>query len=37
MHFINSSDTAELTIQSVINDSPVASADIQTNDVIIKS
>ena len=33
--FLNS-DTAELTIQSVINDSPAASADIQTNDVIIK-
>ena len=30
------SDTAELTIQSVINDSPAASADIQPNDVIIK-
>ena len=33
--FLNS-DTAELTIQSVINDSPAASADIQSNDVIIK-
>ena len=33
--FLNS-DTAELTIQSVINDSPTASADIQPNDVIIK-
>jgi carboxyl-terminal processing protease len=33
--FLNS-DTAELTIQSVINDSPAASADIQPNDVIIK-
>ena len=33
--FLNS-DTAELTIQSAINDSPVASADIQPNDVIIK-
>ena len=30
------SDTAELTIQSVINNSPAASADIQPNDVIIK-
>ena len=30
------SDTAELTIQYVINDSPAASADIQPNDVIIK-
>ena len=29
-------DTAELTIQSVINNSPAASADIQPNDVIIK-
>ena len=33
--FLNS-DTAELTIQSVINDSPAASADIQPNDLIIK-
>ena len=33
--FLNS-DNAELTIQSVINDSPAASADIQSNDVIIK-
>ena len=33
--FLNSY-TAELTIQSVINDSPAASADIQPNDVIIK-
>ena len=33
--FVNS-DTAELTIQSVINDSPADSADIQPNDVIIK-
>ena len=33
--FLNS-DTAELTIQSVINDSPAAYADIQPNDVIIK-
>ena len=33
--FLNS-DTAELFIQSVINDSPAASADIQPNDVIIK-
>ena len=33
--FLNS-DTAELTIQSVINDSPAASADIKPNDVIIK-
>ena len=33
--FLNS-DTAELTIQSIINDSPAASADIQPNDVIIK-
>ena len=33
--FLNS-DNAELTIQSVINDSPAASADIQPNDVIIK-
>ena len=33
--FLNS-DTAELTIQSVINDSPAGSADIQPNDVIIK-
>ena len=33
--FLNS-DTAELTIQTVINDSPAASADIQPNDVIIK-
>ena len=33
--FLNS-DTAELTIQSVINDSPAASANIQPNDVIIK-
>ena len=29
-------DTDELTIQSVINNSPAASADIQPNDVIIK-
>ena len=34
--FLNS-DTAELTIQSVINNSPAASADIQPNDVIIKT
>ena len=33
--FLNS-DTAELTIQSVINNSPAATADIQPNDVIIK-
>ena len=33
--FLNS-DTSELTIKSVINDSPAASADIQPNDVIIK-
>ena len=33
--FLNS-DNAELTIHSVINDSPAASADIQPNDVIIK-
>ena len=33
--FLNS-DTAELTIQSVINNSPAASANIQSNDVIIK-
>ena len=33
--FLNS-DTAELTIQSVINDSPAAAADIKPNDVIIK-
>ena len=33
--FLNS-DTAELTIQSVINDSPTASADIRPNEVIIK-
>ena len=33
--FLNS-DTAELTIQSVINDSPASTADIQPNDVIIK-
>ncbi len=33
--FLNS-DTDELTIQSVINESPAASADIQPNDVIIK-
>ena len=33
--FLNS-DTAELTIQSIIKDSPAASADIQPNDVIIK-
>ncbi len=33
--FLNS-DTAELTIQSVINDSPAASADIKPNDLIIK-
>jgi len=32
--FLNS-NTAELTIQSVINDSPAASGDIQPNDVII--
>ena len=30
------SDTAELTIQTVINDSPAASAEIQPNVVIIK-
>ena len=30
------SDTARLTIQSVINDSPAAAADIKSNDVIIK-
>ena len=29
-------ETAELTIQSVINDSPAAAADIKPNDVIIK-
>ena len=33
--FLNS-DTAELTIQSVINDSPAAGADIKPNDVLIK-
>ena len=33
--FLNS-DTAELTIQSVINDSPAAAADIKPNDVIIR-
>ena len=33
--FLNS-DNAELTIQSVINDSPAASANIQPNDVIFK-
>ena len=33
--FLNS-DTSELTVQSVINNSPAASADIQPNDVIIK-
>ena len=33
--FLNS-DTAELTIQSVINNSPAASAKIQPNDVSIK-
>ncbi len=33
--FLNS-DTAELTIQSVINNSPAASSKIQPNDVIIK-
>ena len=33
--FLNS-DTAELTIQSVINNSPAASSDIKPNDVIIK-
>ena len=33
--FLNS-DTAQLTIQSVINDSPAAAADIKPNDVIIK-
>ncbi len=33
--FLNS-DTAELTILSVINDSPAAAADIKPNDVIIK-
>ena len=33
--FLNS-DTAELTIQSVINDSPAAAAGIKPNDVIIK-
>ena len=33
--FLNS-DTAELTVQSVINNSPAASANIQPNDVIIK-
>ena len=33
--FLNS-DTAELTIQSVMNDSPAAAADIKPNDVIIK-
>ena len=33
--FLNS-DTAELTIQSVVNDSPAAAADIKPNDVIIK-
>ena len=30
------SDSAKLTIQSVINDSPAASSDIQPNDIIIK-
>ena len=35
MLFLNI-DTAELTIQSVINDSPAASSEIQPNDVIIK-
>ena len=30
------SDTAELTILSVINDSPAATADIKSKDVIIK-
>ena len=33
--FLNS-NTAELTIQSVINDSPAAAANIKPNDVIIK-
>ena len=33
--FLNS-DTADLTIQSVINDSPAAAADIKPNDIIIK-
>ena len=33
--FLNS-DTAELTIHSVINNSPAAAADIKQNDVIIK-
>ena len=33
--FLNS-DTAELSIQSVINDSPAADADFKSNDVIIK-
>ena len=33
--FLNS-DTAELTIQSVIDDSPAIAADIKPNDVIIK-
>ena len=33
--FLNS-DTNELTIKSVINDSPAAAADIKPNDVIIK-
>ena len=32
--FLNS-DNAELTIQSVINDSPAADADIKPNDIII--
>ena len=30
------SDTAELNIKSVINDSPAASTEIQPNDVVIK-
>ena len=33
--FLNS-DTAQLTIQSLINNSPAACTDIQPNDVIIK-
>tara|TARA_B100001287_G_C22234015_1_gene322845 strand:+ start:256 stop:459 length:204 start_codon:yes stop_codon:yes gene_type:complete len=31
------SDTAEFTIQSVINDPPAAAADIKPHDVIIKT
>ena len=36
IRLVLNSDTAELTIQSVINNSPAASAKIQPNDVIIK-